>query len=349
MNISVLELAEMVTARLLPGDNDTMITGFASLREARRGDLSFFSDHRYRGWLAETKASAVLIPEGWTTLPPHVSGLIVKDPSVAFEKIVDAFGFHATPATVGIHPSAVVAEGIITDQTGVSIGANAVVEEGTQLGNHVSIGAGSYVGRNVTIGDNTQLFPNATIQEGCTLGARVILHSGVVIGADGFGYEFINGEHRKVRQSGIVQIDDDVEIGANTTIDRARFGRTWIGKGTKIDNLVQIAHNVVIGKHCIIVSGTGIAGSAQIGDYVVIAAQAGIAGHVNVGSMVTIGGRAGVTKDLPPGRESYMGFPATTAGEERRRVAASRRLPDLLDRVRELERANRNLEIKAIV
>lgn len=342
MNISVSELAKMVNARLLQEDNEAMITGFASLREARRGDLSFFSDHRYRDWLAGTKSSAVLVPEGFTTLPAHVAGLVVKDPSAAFEEIVDAFGFHATPATPGIHPTAVVAEGVVTNQTGISIGANAVVESGAQLGNDVVIGAGSYVGRNVIIGDHTRLFPNATVQESCTLGARVILHSGVVIGADGFGYEFVNGEHRKVRQSGIVQIDDDVEIGANTTIDRARFGRTWIGKGTKIDNQVQIAHNVVIGKHCVIVAGTGIAGSAQIGDYVVIAAQAGIAGHVDVGSMTTIGARAGVTKDIPAGRESYLGFPATLAKEERRRVAASRRLPDLLDRVRELER-----EIKA--
>ena len=165
----------------------------------------------------------------------------------------------------------------------------------------------------------------------------MILHSGVVVGADGFGYEFENGRHRKVRQAGIVQIDNDVEIGAGTMVDRARFGRTWIGEGTKIDNLVQIGHNVVIGKHCILVAFVAIAGSAQIGDYVVIAAQAGIAGHVKVGSGSTLGGRCGVTKDVPAGQH-VLGFPAVPAMEERKRVASIRRLPQLSARVKKLEK-----------
>ena len=168
------------------------------------------------------------------------------------------------------------------------------------------------------------------------LGDRSILHSGVVIGSDGFGYEFDKGRHRKVRQSGIVQIDNDVEVGAGTTIDRARFGRTWIGEGTKIDNLVQIGHNVVIGKHCIIVACVAIAGSAVIEDYVVIAAQCGIAGHVTVGAQSTLGARSGVTKDLAA-RESYLGFPAGPAKEERRRIASVNRLPQLMERVKHLE------------
>jgi UDP-3-O-[3-hydroxymyristoyl] glucosamine N-acyltransferase len=187
------------------------------------------------------------------------------------------------------------------------------------------------------------LFANSTVHTGCVLGERVILHSSAVIGADGFGYTFEKGRHRKVRQSGIVQIDNDVEVGAGTMIDRARFGRTWIGEGTKIDNLVQIGHNVVIGKHCIVVSCVAIAGSAVIGDYVVIAAQVGIAGHITIGSKSTLAGRAGVTKDVPAG-ETYLGFPAVPANEERRRIASVNRLPKLVARVSELEARLKALE-----
>ena len=314
-----------------------MITGFASLREAQRGDLSFFHDPRYKQQLLDTKASVVLVSPGWTELPPHVIGLEVADPSASFEKVVDAFGFHPAPAVRGIHPSAVIAGGVILDNETVSIGPNAVVDVGAELGADVEIGAGCYVGRGVRIGKGSKLFANSTVHEACVVGERVILHSGVVIGADGFGYEFVQGRHRKIRQSGIVQIDNDVEIGAGTMVDRARFGRTWIGEGTKIDNLVQIGHNVVVGKHCIIVAGTAIAGSAILGDYVVLAAQVGVAGHVKVGSMCTIGARGGVTKDLPAGRETYLGFPAVPASEERRRLASSRRLPELTARVKRLE------------
>ena len=188
----------------------------------------------------------------------------------------------------------------------------------------------------ITTDRNISRFANSTVHTGCVIGERVVLHSGVVLGADGFGYVLDKGRHRKVRQSGIVQIDNDVEVGAGTTIDRARFGRTWIGEGTKIDNLVQIGHNVVIGRHCIVVACVAIAGSAVIGDYVVIAAQVGIAGHVSIGSQSTLGARSGVTKDLPAG-QSYLGFPAGPMKEERRRIASVNRLPQLVSRIKELE------------
>jgi UDP-3-O-[3-hydroxymyristoyl] glucosamine N-acyltransferase len=217
----------------------------------------------------------------------------------------------------------------------VCIGPNAVIEAGVELGDEVEVGPGCFVGRNVIIGKGSRLHANSTVHAECILGENVFLHSGVVIGADGFGYEFGHGRHRKVRQAGIVQIDNDVEIGAGSTVDRARFGRTWIGEGTKIDNLVQIGHNVVIGKHCIIVACTAIAGSAVIGDYVVIAAQVGIAGHVHVGSQSTLAARCGVTRDLPGGK-TYLGFPAIPSGEEKRRLAGINRLPQLVARVKEL-------------
>ncbi len=338
MKILVSELAELLTARILTGDGNTLITGFASLKEARPGDLSFFSDTRYQKSLQETRATAVLVPAQWSALPANVACLAVENPSAAFDIVVDTYGLQATAFQPGIHPSAVVGASVNTDLSRISVGANAVIDDGAEIGTGTEIGAGCYVGRNVRIGRDCKLFANATVHESCVLGNNVILHSGVVIGADGFGYEFQNGRHRKVRQSGIVQIDDHVEIGASTAVDRARFGRTWIGEGTKIDNLVQIGHNVVIGKHCIIVAGTGIAGSAQLGDYVIVAAQSGIGGHVSVGSQCTLAGRSGVTKDLPAGPATYLGFPAVPAKDEMRSAAALRRLPRLLDRVRELEK-----------
>lgn len=336
MKISLTDLAALVGGTVLCGDPAGQITGFASLKEAIAGDLSFFHDSRYNERLVNTKASAVLVPLGWTEFPQNTACIAVSDPSRSFEQIVETYGFQPEPFAPGVHASAVVADGVRFNPERVAIGANAVVEAGAELGDGVDIGPGCFVGRNVVIGKGSKLHANCTVHAECILGDGVSLHSGVVIGADGFGYEFSQGRHRKVRQAGIVQIDSDVEIGAGSTVDRARFGRTWIGEGTKIDNLVQIGHNVIVGRHCIIVACTAIAGSAVIGDYVVIAAQVGIAGHVHVGAQSTLAARCGVTRDLPAGGR-YLGFPAIPAGEEKRRIAGINRLPQLLARVKELE------------
>jgi len=336
MHIAVDEILEIVGGKLLSGDPAVMIEGFANLKESVPGDLSFFHDPRYEALLGTTQACAVLVPETWTKCPPGVACIGVADPSRMFETIVEKFGVQPEPFAPGVHPTAVIAEDVNYDPAHVRIGPHAVIESGVVIAKGAEIGAGCFVGRKACIGADSKLFANVTVHTGCQLGQRVILHSGVVIGADGFGYEFDKGRHRKVRQAGIVQIDDDVEIGAGTMVDRARFGRTWIGAGTKIDNLVQIGHNVVIGKHCIIVASTAIAGSAQIGDYVVIAAQCGIAGHVKIGSQATLAARCGVTKDLPGGA-TYMGFPAIPVKDERRRLAGINRLPNLTARVKKLE------------
>jgi UDP-3-O-[3-hydroxymyristoyl] glucosamine N-acyltransferase len=336
MKIALTELATLVGGTLKNGDPTLEITGFASLKEAVPGDLSFFHDTRYNERLLKTKASAVLVPADFTDLPPQAAYIAVADPSRSFELIVETYGFQPAPFEAGVHPSAVVAESVKFDAAKVSVGPNAVIEADVELADGVEIGAGCFVGRNARIGSGSKLFANSTVHAECILGSGVILHSGVVIGGDGFGYEFSQGRHRKVRQAGIVQIDNEVEIGAGTTVDRARFGRTWIGEGTKIDNLVQIGHNVVIGKHCIIVAGTAIAGSAIVGDYVVIAAQVGIAGHVTVGPQATLAARCGVTRDLPGG-QTYLGFPAIPASDEKRRLASINRLPQLQARVKELE------------
>lgn len=336
MKIAIAELVTLVEGVLLSGNPQQEITGFASLKEATPGDLSFFHDARYQQRLLKTKAGAVLVPKDLADTPANIACIAVVDPSRAFEIIVEKYGVQPEPFQPGVHPTAVIAESAKLNREKVHIGAHAVIEAGAEIGDETEIGAGCFIGRNVKVGSKTKLFANVTVQAECRLGNGVILHSGVVIGADGFGYEFHQGRHRKIRQLGVVQIDNDVEVGAGTTIDRARFGRTWIGEGTKIDNLVQIGHNVVVGKHCILVSGTAIAGSAVLGDYVVAAAQVGIAGHVIVGSQSTLGGRAGVTRDLPAGGK-YFGFPAINAGEEKRRVVAARRLPQLLARVKKLE------------
>ena len=341
MKIALTELATLVGGTLKNGDPTLEITGFASLKEAVPGDLSFFHDTRYNERLLKTKASAVLVPADFTDLPPQAAYIAVADPSRSFELIVETYGFQPAPFEAGVHPSAVVAESVKLDAAKVSVGPNAVIEAGVELADGVEIGAGCFVGRNARIGSGSKLFANSSVHAECILGSGVILHSSVVIGGDGFGYEFSQGRHRKVRQAGIVQIDNEVEIGAGTTVDRARFGRTWIGEGTKIDNLVQIGHNVVIGKHCIIVAGTAIAGSAIVGDYVVIAAQVGIAGHVTVGPQATLAARCGVTRDLPGG-QTYLGFPAIPASDEKRRLASINRLPQLQARVKELEAQLKN-------
>ena len=347
MDITLADLVTLVGGTLLNGTQEQTITGFASLKEAVPGDLSFFHDTRYLERLANTRASAVLVPANGVECPAQVACIAVADPSRSFELVVETYGFQPASFSAGVHVTAVIDPTVALDRSKVSIGAHAVIEAGAQIGDEVEIGPGCFVGRNACIAAGSKLHANVTVHAQCKLGQRVILHSGVVIGADGFGYEFDKGRHRKVRQAGIVQIDNDVEVGAGTTIDRARFGRTWIGEGTKIDNLVQIGHNVVIGKHCIIVACTAIAGSAIIGDYVVIAAQVGIAGHVTVGSQATLAARCGVTHDLP-GKATYLGFPANPVGVEKRRLASVNRLPQLQARVKELERALEELK-KAVV
>ncbi|MFM8788762.1 MAG: UDP-3-O-(3-hydroxymyristoyl)glucosamine N-acyltransferase, partial [Chthoniobacterales bacterium] len=195
---------------------------------------------------------------------------------------------------------------------------------------------GSFVGRDARVGEDCLLHPGAMLCHGCTLGDRVILQPGVVVGSDGFGYDTRDGRHHKIPQSGIVVIENDVEIGANTTIDRARFGRTVIGEGTKIDNLVMIAHNVVIGKHCIVCAQVGIAGSAQIGNYVILAGQAGIVGHLKIGDGAIVGAQTGVSNDVEPGAR-VVGSPPRPIGEWKRSIVRVDKLGELYDRVKKLE------------
>jgi UDP-3-O-[3-hydroxymyristoyl] glucosamine N-acyltransferase len=345
--LSVGDLTKLVHGSSRAEDADMMVGGFASLSDAQQGDVTFYSDGKHAAALRRTKASVIIVPLDWESEKEGVAYIRVESPSSAFDLVVDRYGRQAPDFKAGIHPTAVIAESATLDAAKVCIGAHAVVEAGAVIGDGVTIGAGTYVGVGVSIGQDAILHSQVTVQDGCILGARVVLHPGVVIGADGFGYEFEAGRHRKVKQRGIVQIDADVEIGANTTVDRARYGRTWIGEGTKIDNLVQVGHNVVIGRHCIVVACVAIAGSAVIADYVVIGAQVGIAGHVTVGPQARLGARCGVTKDLPGG-QTYLGFPAVPAEKEKRKLAGVSRLEKLNARVRSLERTLENMGVQAL-
>ena len=277
------------------------------------------------------------MPDGFSAEPADNQAFIKhKSPSDAFSMVFELFAPEAYRPEPGIAESAFVDESAQLGKD-VHIGANAVIMANVELGNGCIVEAGSYVGPGVVMGKGCRLHPNVTVRENSIFADAVFIHSGTVIGCDGFGY--IPGEdgHKKIPQLGIVQIDSNVEIGSNVSIDRARFGKTWIKEGTKIDNLVMIAHNVVIGKHCFIVAQVGIAGSAQIGDMSQLAGQAGISGHVQVGAESTIGGKTVVISDLPD-KSVVCGYPAVPLKEYFRNQAALRKVPDLLRKVRDLEK-----------
>src|SRR5437867_5435815 len=265
----------------LVGDPKLNITGAASLAEASNGEISFFADRKYMGLLRKTRASAVFVPPDFAE-PLAPAQVRVSNPTKAFEQVVLKFAPKPITFAPGIHPSAIVGSTVHLGER-VSIQPHAVIEDGSQIGDDTIIGAGSYIGHETAIGSACLIYPLVTIRERSRIGSRVIIHSGAVIGAVGFGFEMVDDRQQKIQQLGIVQIDDDVEIGANTTIDRARFGRTWIRQGVKIDNLVQIAHNVVIGKDSVIVAQSGISGSTRVGQRVMMGGQVGIVGHLEIG------------------------------------------------------------------
>ena len=335
MTITVQELAALVGGQFaFPADGAKTIGGGAAISEAREGDITFFGNAKYLPALKTCRATAALVPLDFNEEIPPIA-IRVENPSLAFAKLIEKFAPAPVQFAPGTHPTAIVGSGVTIGE-GASIQPFAVIEDGASIGAGSVIGAHGYVGHAAAIGADCLLHPRVTVGPRCVVGRRVILHSGVVLGSDGFGFEFSGGKHVKIPQIGIVQIDDDVEIGANTTIDRARFGRTWIGEGTKIDNLVQIAHNVVIGKHSLVVALTGIAGSVKIGNYVTIAGQVGIVGHIEIGDQVIVAAKSGISKNIPP-KEVVWGSPSLPMREAKEQLALVRRLPKLYDRVKKLE------------
>ena len=326
------ELAVEVGGEVV-GDGRTVIRGVAGIREAQPGEVTFLANARYEAHLAETRASAVICARGASEC--GIPMLQVDNPYLAFQRAVQIFRSELYRPAPGIHPTALVAPDARLGAA-VAIGAYCVVEAGASLGERTVLMPGCYVGAQVSIGEDGYLYPHVSVREECVIGRRCILHGGVVIGSDGFGYAFDAGRYHKVPQVGNVVIGDDVEVGANTTIDRATTGSTRVGDGTKIDNLVQIGHNVVIGRHCIIVALSGIAGSTELEDFVTLGGQSGIVGHIRLGKGSTVGAQSGVSKSVPPGA-TVTGYPAVAHPMFKRLQAFFQRLPQLFQRTKALE------------
>jgi UDP-3-O-[3-hydroxymyristoyl] glucosamine N-acyltransferase len=335
VELTVQELAALVGGQFaLPADGARKITGAAAVVDAGEGHVTFFGNTKYLPQLKASRATAALVPLDFAEEIPAVA-IRVENPSLAFAELLAKFAPEPIRFAPGVHPSAVIGRDV-TLGDGVSIQPFVVVEDRATIGPGSVIGAHGYIGHGAKIGRDSQLHPRVTVGAHCIVGDRAILHSGAVLGSDGFGFEFSGGRHVKIPQTGIVQVDDDVEIGANVTIDRARFGRTWIQEGSKIDNLVQIAHNVVIGKHCIVVSQTGISGSTRLGNYVTLAGQCGVVGHIEIGDRVIAGAKTGISKNIPAG-EIIWGSPSQPMREAKEQIAMVRRLPKLIERVKRLE------------
>jgi UDP-3-O-[3-hydroxymyristoyl] glucosamine N-acyltransferase len=314
------------------GDPGRTISGVKPIDEAGESDLTFLSNPKYAGRLATTEAAAVLVARG--TEGSSERWIRVDDPYVAFARVVSRW-FAAVPGPRGISPLSSIAQTAAIGE-GVAIGAFVSIGENVVLGERVTIHPGSVVGDGAVIGDDTLLYANVTVYHGSRIGRRCIVHGGAVIGSDGYGFATEGSTHHKIPQIGIVRIEDDVEIGAGTTIDRATLGETVIGAGTKIDNLVQIAHNVKIGRSCLIVAQVGIAGSTTIGDGSVFGGQAGAAGHLEIGSRVMVAAQSAVMKSFE-GPATVAGSPARPIREQMRSEALVRRLPEFVERLRRIE------------
>ena len=337
VSLSLSELANLIDGNIICGQASSRFSGMSALDTACSEEISFLGNEKYLPQFLSTQAGAVIVPSGHDFKTNGPALISVPNPSLAFAAVVRHFANHAREFKPGIHPNAIVSDFAKLNPNKVCIHPGAVIMDGATIGDGSEIGPNTVIYENVIIGENSQIRANVTIAERCIIGSNVIIHPGTVIGSDGYGYEFSEGKHVKIDQVGIVEIGDNVEIGSNTTVDRARFGKTVIGEGTKIDNLVQIGHNVIIGKHCLIVSQCGLAGSCRIEDYVTVAAQSGIAGHVTVGAKAILAGRSGVTTNLPGGIV-YSGKPALPMKEETKLQAHVRRLPKLLERVKALEK-----------
>jgi len=341
------QLAKLVKGSVV-GDRKTVIRGASGIEEAGPSDITFLANNMYLGRLKRCKAAAIIVNED-TNNEFGIPQIRVKNPNLAFVKIVDSFSPPPLTFYKGIHPTAVIGADVKIGKK-VSIQAYSVIQDGCEVGDGTIIYPGVYVGHESKVGKSCILYPRVVVREHITIGDNVIIQSGAVIGSDGFGYATIDGVHHKIPQIGVVIIEDDVEIGANTTVDRARFDKTIIRKGAKIDNLVQIGHNADIGENALLVALTGIAGSTTIGKNVTMAAQCGVSGHIKIGENSLVAARAGVTKSVPPG-SFVSGFPAQPHKRELDTIAKLRQLPettrvvkDLVGKIEQLEERLKQLE-----
>jgi UDP-3-O-[3-hydroxymyristoyl] glucosamine N-acyltransferase len=332
MPFTTAEIAKLIGGEVV-GNAKAVLKNFAPAENAGTGDLTFAENETYFVRAEKSAATAVIAEKRFSSSKKIL--IRVPNARIAFAKALALF-FPEKKVAAGIHPTAVIASGAKIDSS-AHVGPHCVVGARVKIGARSVLQAGNFVGDGCKLGDDVNLFPNVTIYAHAEIGNRVRIHANSVIGSDGFGYVQDGGIHRKVQQIGNVLIGDDVEIGAGVTIDRGALGSTVIRAGTKIDNLVHIAHNVEIGEHCLLCGQVGIAGSAKLGNCVVIAGQAGIAGHLKIGSQVTIVSKSGVMNDIPDG-EKWFGYPAQPDKDTKRQIIAQRQLPELLKRVAELEK-----------
>jgi UDP-3-O-[3-hydroxymyristoyl] glucosamine N-acyltransferase len=334
---SAVDIAAIVQPLSIKGTTDATVRGIAALGSAHAGDLSFLGNAKYKSEVGPSQASIILLPTDFDGEPAAGQQfLFVEKPSVALARICARIEQLLWPKPVpGIHPSAVIAASAQVASS-ATVGPLCVIEEGAVIGERTHLQAQAFIGRNARIGDDCWLMPRVSVATECVIKDRVRLQAGVVIGADGFGYEYVQGRHEKVPQVGNVIIENDVEIGANSTLDRARFSQTVVGEGSKIDNLVQVGHNVVIGRHCLVCAQVGISGSSTLEDYVVLGGQAGIAGHLTIGKGSKADGQTGINSDLAPG-SFVKGSPCMPYNLEQRFNVLKKKLPELFKRVDALE------------
>lgn len=341
MHKTLAEIAEYIEGEVV-GDKNLIITGLCGIKEGKEGDLTFVANSKYFPLVETTKASAIITP-----LEMSVRGKSIirtDNPSLAFAKTVSFFLGTQQNQIKGIHKTAQISPSAELGKN-VAIGAFCIINDDAKIGDDTIIHAGCFIGNKTTIGEKCCIFPNTTIRERILIGNRVIIHSGTVIGSDGFGFVTTEGMHEKIPQIGTVSIEDDVEIGSCVTIDRARFDKTRIGRGTKIDNLVHIAHNVIIEENCIIIAQVGISGSAIIKKNSILAGQAGITGHLTIGEGSIVMSKAGVTKSIPP-HSTVFGFPAKPHLTAKKINAYLQRLPLYVNTIHDLQKRIEELEAK---
>jgi UDP-3-O-[3-hydroxymyristoyl] glucosamine N-acyltransferase len=332
MQKTLKEIASIIDGEII-GDENIVVTGICGIKEAKEGDLTFIANSRYLPLIGHTKASAIITSREVKTAPKAI--IRTENPSLAFAKMVSLLAPNEVRRPRGIHPTAVLGDKVKIGKN-VAIEPYVVLEENVEIKDNTIIYAGVYIGHHTKIGKDCIIYPYAVIRERVSIGNRVVIQSGTVIGSDGFGFSTVQGVHHRIPQIGTVIIEDDVEIGANVTIDRARFDKTIIKKGTKVDNLVQIAHNVSIGENSIIVAQSGISGSTNIGKNVTLAGQSGVIGHITIGDNVVVAAQSGVTKSIPS-NTCVSGYPAKPHTMAKRIYAFTQNLPDLFKKVKKLE------------
>ena len=332
MPYTIADIAKRLGGEVF-GDPSLVLKGFAPADRAQPDDLTFAENESYFTRAEQSAASAIIVDA--PCAPSRKTLIRVPNARVAFAKVLPLF-FPEPAFAAGIHPTAIVPASAQVDPT-AHIGPYCILGEKVRIGPRSVLQGLNYVGADCLLGEDVNLFPNVTLYPRTEVGDRVRIHSGTVVGSDGFGYVFDNGIHRKVPQIGNVIICDDVELGANVTVDRGALGPTIVGKGTKIDNLVQIAHNVTVGEHCIIVSQVGVSGSTKLGNYVILGGQVGLAGHLKIGNRVSVAAQSGVMNNIPDG-EKWIWTPAQPDRQAKRQMIALQQLPELFRRVKALEK-----------